>query len=277
MGDCDQIREDYIQLLLKTLTYSLWDEPLRPLSMRTVRHKPTAETLKRIDAELRPFSAEVAFADKPSEEDRRTGRFWPVQAHTMTGELRLQNVREAVETVLAEDVPGDLIETGVWRGGTCIFMRGLLKAHGCTDRIVHVADSFAGLPLPDPSYPADTGNILHEFAELAIPRSAVEDNFRRYGLLDDQVRFVEGFFSETLHKLEAERFAIVRLDGDMYSSTIQALEALYPKLSPGGFCIIDDYALKTCAKAVDDFRAEHAITEAMQRIDWTGMYWRKSR
>ena len=77
---------------------------------------------------------------------RVEGRDWPARAHTMIGLKRLANVRECVERVLADNVPGDLIETGVWRGGTTIFMRAILKVHGVTDRLVWVADSFAGLP-----------------------------------------------------------------------------------------------------------------------------------
>jgi O-methyltransferase len=104
----------------------------------------------------------------------------------------------------------------------------------------------------------------------------VEANFRKYDLLDDQVVFVEGFFEDTLHELDAKAFSVIRLDGDMYSSTIQALDALYPKLTKGGFCIIDDFGLQGCEKAVMDYRAAHGIDDAMIKVDWTGMYWRKS-
>jgi len=74
---------------------------------------------------------------------------WPSHAHTMIGLERLDNIRECLEGVLAEGVAGDLIETGVWRGGATIFMRAVLKAHGVADRTVWVADSFSGLPQPD--------------------------------------------------------------------------------------------------------------------------------
>ncbi len=211
-------------------------------------------------------------------DNRENGRDWPQFAHSMVGEKRMANLRYAVETVLAEGVPGDFIETGVWRGGSCIFMRGVLKAHGVTDRRVHVADSFAGLPPPDPEkYPADTGDELYTYKELAVSRAQVEENFRRYGLLDDQVRFIEGFFEDTLPGLKLGPLAIARLDGDLYSSTIVALEALYPQLSPGGFLIVDDYALANCARAIDDFRRDNAITAELVEVDWTGRYWRKPR
>lgn len=202
---------------------------------------------------------------------------WPSHAHTMIGLERLDNIRECLEGVLAEGVAGDLIETGVWRGGATIFMRAVLKAHGVADRTVWVADSFSGLPQPDPEkYPADAGDRFHTFTKLAVPLEIVRENFSKYGLLDDQVRFLPGWFSETLPTAPIDTLALIRLDGDMYESTWVALESLYPKLSPGGYVIVDDYALPACAQAVGDFRRRHGIREDICRIDWTGVYWRRS-
>ncbi len=210
---------------------------------------------------------------------REVGLDWPSQAHTMIGRKRLDHVHAALETVLRENVPGDLIETGVWRGGATILMRGVLKAWGVTDRRVFVADSFAGLPKPDPvKYPADLGDQHHTMKELAISLEQVQANFAKYDLLDEQVVFLKGWFSETLPTAPIERLAIARLDGDMYSSTIDAISVLYPKLSVGGFLIVDDYgAVPACRQAIDDYRREHGITEQMIGIDWTGAFWRKAR
>lgn len=207
---------------------------------------------------------------------REEGRDWPAEAETMIGLRRLDNLQECIAAVIRDGVPGDLIETGVWRGGAVIFMRAVLAAHGITDRVVWVADSFAGLPPPDPAYPADSGDRHHTNVELAISSEEVRDNFRRYGLLDEQVRFLEGWFKDTLASAPIERLAVIRLDGDMYGSTVEALDALYPKLSPGGFVIVDDYALPGAHAAVDDFRREHAIGDPLQEIDWTGAFWRRS-
>lgn len=208
---------------------------------------------------------------------RESGRDWPAVAHTMIGLKRLDSLQNCVELVLANDVPGDLIETGVWRGGASILMRAVLKANGETARTVWVADSFEGLPKPDPEqYPADAGDQHFTYRELAVPLEQVEENFRCYGLLDSQVRFVKGWFRDTLPTLTAEHFALIRLDGDMYESTIVALESLYPKLSPGGIVIIDDYgAIQGCRQAVDDFREKYSISESIQIVDWTGIYWAK--
>ena len=106
----------------------------------------------------------------------------------------------------------------------------------------------------------------------------VRANFERYHLLDDQVRFLEGWFSDTLPAAPIDQLGVVRLDGDMYGSTWDAITVLYPKLSPSGFLIIDDYgAVPGCAKAIEDYRTEHAITEPIEHIDWTGAFWRKLR
>lgn len=209
---------------------------------------------------------------------RRTGRDWPVRAHTMIGLKRLDNLQFCVETVLNDQVRGDLIETGVWRGGSCIFMRSILKAYGDTTRSVWVADSFAGLPRPSAEiYTADAGDGFHTCVNyLGVSREAVEKNFRSYNLLDGQVHFLEGWFKDTLPSAPIDHLAILRLDGDMYESTIQALEALYSKLSFGGFVIIDDYFLGPCRQAVADFRSRNCINDTIIDIDGMGAFWRKS-
>jgi len=216
----------------------------------------------------------------PFNPDRRAeGRDWPFEAETMSGLKRLDNLETCVTDVIRRQVPGDLIETGVWRGGASIFMRGVLKVHGETTRMVWVADSFQGLPKPDAErYPADRGDTLWTADRLAISLDEVKANFARYGLLDDQVRFLKGWFKDTLPSAPIQRLAILRVDGDLYQSTKEALDALYDKLSVGGYVIVDDCgAMPACKSAVDDFRTEHRITDEMTQIDWTGIFWRKGR
>ena len=214
----------------------------------------------------------------PSTPDLRSqGRDWPAEAETMIGLKRLDNLQHCIVDVLRWGVPGDLIETGVWRGGATIFMRAVLKVYGDSERLVWVADSFAGLPEPDvEQYPADAKSRFHQAAYLAIPIDDVKANFARYHLLDDRVRFLKGWFRDTLPVAPVERLAVLRLDGDMYESTIVALRQLYPKLSVGGYVIVDDYgAVRSCRQAVKDYRAEHNITDPIHEIDWTGAYWQR--
>lgn len=202
---------------------------------------------------------------------------WPLHAFSMIGLRRLNNIEQCVEQVLADNVPGDFIETGTWRGGASIFARAVFAAHDVRDRMVWVADSFEGMPVPDPAkYPADTGVDLSRERRLRVSLEETQRNFRRFGLLDDQVRFLKGWFKDTLPDAPIERLSILRLDGDLYESTIDALTHLYPRLSTGGFVIVDDFWFPACQKAVDDYRAAHGISDQIITIDDQGAYWRRS-
>jgi O-methyltransferase len=209
---------------------------------------------------------------------RMDGSDWPANAMTMMGWARLTNLERCVLDVLANGIPGDMIETGVWRGGAAILMRSLVRDHRDADRLVWLADSFEGLPHPDGRrYPVDRRDRHHRFRYLAVSQDQVETNLGRYGLLDDGVRFLRGWFSETLPTVTGRTWSLLRLDGDMYESTFVALEHLYPGLSPGGYVIVDDYgAVDGCRRAVDDYRAAHAVSDAIVEVDWTGIYWKKT-
>jgi len=207
---------------------------------------------------------------------RAVGRDWPPTAETMAGLVRLDNVQMCVTRAVLDHVPGDLLEAGVWRGGTTILMRALLDVLGDTSRSVWVADSFEGLPVPDADrYPADAEGDLSGHEELAVDLQTVRENFERYGLLDERVLFLPGLFKDTLPDAPIDRLCVLRVDGDYYESTMDVLLNLYPKVSPRGFVIVDDYSLDPCREAVLDFRAKHAIDDPIIEIDWTGIYWRK--
>ena len=244
-----EVRDLYLDLLIKTLANTIYGDP----SINPINSGPFQPKLRAI------------------------GYDWPALAHTMVGVQRLQNVRELAQRALDENIPGDFIEAGIWRGGCCILMRGVLQANGIADRKVYAADSFAGLPQPNPeAYPADRDFDLSIHKELAVSLDAVKDNFARYGLLDDQLVFVEGLFGDTLPKLDAGPFCLIRLDGDYYQSTYVSLEALYPKLSPGGFIIVDDFNyLQPTREAVNDYRSRMEITAPMHQVDWSASWWRK--
>ena len=208
---------------------------------------------------------------------RNEGKDWPSVAFTMVGIKRLDNIQSCVERVIEEEVPGDLVEAGVWRGGASMFMRAILKAYGISDRVVWAADSFKGLPRAERGVVADRGDVHHAKAYLRVSLEEVRSNFARLDLLDDQVRFLMGWFEDTLPNAGIDRIAVLRADGDMYKSTMDILGSLYDKVSPGGFVIIDDYgALRQCRRAVHDFREANGITEEIVPIDWTGVYWRRA-
>jgi hypothetical protein len=209
---------------------------------------------------------------------RDLGRDWPSKAHSMIGSRRMSNLRQIVEFVVANNIPGDFIETGVWRGGACIMARAVLKAYGVTDRRVWVADSFCGLPQPNPKYSADANDKHHTYAELAISLEEVKANFAKYDLLDEQVVFLKGWFSETLPQAAIQALAVLRLDGDMYESTMDGIANLYDKVSTNGVIIVDDYgAVEACRQAIHEFRASRGIEDPIQNIDGIGVFWQKSQ
>ncbi len=209
---------------------------------------------------------------------RETGRDWPSIAHTMVGLKRLDNLQFCAEEVIKNNISGDFIETGVWRGGATIFMRAILKAYNITNRVVWVADSFQGLPAANLElYPIDSSLKLDHISYLSVLLEEVKNNFKKYNLLDDQVIFLKGWFKDTIPNAPIKKIALLRLDGDMYESTIDVLNNLYPKLSVGGYIIIDDYMLKACREAVSDYRSRHNITEQIIDIDGFGAYWKKER
>jgi len=267
----------YLDLMRKVLLFELWNEEdlwrpalfdPRPLYKKWIVDlvvKHLAKTDRRIMEPVRFTDLERQFAGD-----------WPTLAHTMIKGVSLEILQRCCEKVILERVPGDLIETGVWRGGACILMRAVLKSYDVKDRIVWAADSFAGLPSPDADkYPADSGDKHFAIDSLRVSLEEVKDNFARYGLLDDQVRFLKGWFRDTLPLAPIRELAVLRLDGDMYESTWDALSSLYPKLSQGGYCIVDDYFLAGCRKAVLDYREQHGITEEIIDIDGLAVYWQR--
>ena len=265
----------YLDLLKRCLTRFDFDEDLAPVV-------PNAPWKRRIWGEVSKLLERrsiVAYKKRPFEAWlREEGRDWPTRAETMIGLRRLDNLQECVQTVVAEDVPGDVLEAGVWRGGAGILMRAVLAVTGDTTRTVWMADSFQGLPKPRPEHPADAADDHSTYSFLAVPLQQVKANFARYGMLDDRVRFLEGWFSDTLPTAPVERLSVLRVDGDMYGSTMDVLDALYDKVSVGGFVIIDDYGeIPQCRAAVEDFRAARKISEPLQRIDGTGVFWRRRR
>ena len=156
---------------------------------------------------------------------RAAGMDWPLQGLTMVGLGRLDDLQACVESVVSDGIEGDLIEAGAWRGGASILMRATLDAVG-DERTVWVADSFAGFPEADA--PDDGSLDLREFDFLAAPLEDVRASFARLGY-EDGVRFVPGFFEQTLPPLAERRWAIVRLDADTYEATRLALRCLLPR------------------------------------------------
>ncbi len=250
----------YLDLMKRILANTIYQDPASPLSPVKAGPEPPGQ------------------AGTFEEERRVKGEDWPLTAHTMVGLKRLDNVQACMERVLADGIRGDVIETGVWRGGVCIFMRAVLLAHGVRDRVVWVADSFEGLPVAGRgSGGLDYEMRLHRLNEvLGVPMHEVQENFRRYNLLDEQVKFLPGWFCDTLPAAPIRELAVLRLDGDLYASTMDALDSLYPRLAVGGFVIVDDYGLSICRQAIHAYREKHDIKDEILSIDNFGAYWRRT-
>jgi O-methyltransferase len=268
-------QELYLTLLKGCLTRELMPERYRPLrpggAIASRLYEPFAKVLEQRRLGLvRPATFDA--------KARAEGRDWPLEAETMIGSNRLDAIQTCATEILDEDVPGDLLEAGVWRGGATILMRAVLEAYGDGERRVWVADSFMGVPHTEDGHPFDRDDYLG--GRLAVGLDAVKDNFRRYGLLDSRVVFLPGWFKDTLPTASVEQLALIRMDGDLYESTIVTLRSLYPKLSIGGYVLVDDYFMangtETGVKiAVDEYRAENGITDELQRVDWNSVLWRR--
>lgn len=213
------------------------------------------------------------------------GHYINSDAVSMVTHARFDSLRSCIEDILCTGTPGDFIEAGVWRGGASIFMRGILKAYGVIDRVVWAADSFEGLPKPDADqFPLEAqvqaGPVMQKlYRNLAATLEEVQRNFQAYGLLDDQVRFLKGWFCDTLPTAPIPSLSLMRLDGDFYESTRDGLNSLYDRLSVGGYVIIDDYGEDTwtyCRKAVDEFRAERNIRDPLVPVDSACVYWKRT-
>jgi O-methyltransferase len=203
---------------------------------------------------------------------RAAGMDWPLHGLTMVGLGRLDDLQACVEAVVADGIEGDVIEAGAWRGGAAILARATLDTLG-DERTVWVADSFRGFPKA--AAPDDGSLDLSAFDFLAVSVDEVRESFARLGC-ERGVRFVPGFFEESLAVLEGGRWAIVRLDADSYEATREALRRLYPGLALGGHLIVDDYgSFEGCRRAVDEFREEHGIGEAIEKVDSTCVRWRR--
>jgi O-methyltransferase len=262
----------YLDLLKRCLTGYLYPES----SNQEVHPYHSMRWAKRILFETLSKRGYKVFRATPFDpQARELGKDWPSIGYSMAGLKRLDNLQFCVETVLDGNISGDFLEAGVWRGGSCILMRAILKLRGINDRTVWVADSFQGLPAP--SLEADRDYDVSGIPMLAVSQADVQAAFRRFDLLDNQVKFLQGWFKDTLPNAPVSRLAVLRLDGDLYESSMDTFNALYHKVSAGGFVIVDDYhALPPCKQAVHDFRNRVGIADPIEEIDGTGVFWRKS-
>ncbi|VCU71229.1 Macrocin O-methyltransferase [Pigmentiphaga humi] len=278
-GSGDSMRQPYLELLKRALVNLIYPE--HELRMRFLAGAEAAPTRQARDRELRDIRWREPERYAELIRCKQVGGVLhgePTRdSHTMVGLRRLDNIEYCARHVFADGVPGDFLEAGVCQGGAAIYLRALQVAFGQGSRRTWVADSFQGLP--PPSEPADEKLDLTEqrFPWLSISEKAVRENFRTYELLSDQVRFLGGWFDQSLPGSDTGPLALLRIDADLYRSTRDVLDALYARVQPGGYVIVDDYhAFAACRQAVDEFRQAYGIADTLRTIDWTGVFWRKT-
>lgn len=271
--------DKYLNLLKKSLVSykNAGSEELFPLEL--IHQTWKTKLLTPLNKLFKKRNFEIVKTKIVSENDRINGYDWPANAKTMVGLNRLNNVHNCITDILKNKIPGDFVETGVWRGGVIIFMAALLEINQISGKKIWAFDSFEGLPKPNPiKYPKDKKNQLHSEKILSVSLDDVKNNFKEYDIALTNVIFKKGWFKDTLPESEKEisNIALLRLDGDYYESTILALTHLYPKLSQGGYLIIDDYnAFECCKSAVDDYRKKMGIKEPIQSIDKEAIFWQR--
>jgi O-methyltransferase len=175
-----------------------------------------------------------------------------VRPRTMTSSEKLFGLISAVRHVVKHDIPGDIVECGVWRGGSMQAVARTLAETGTVDRHLYLFDTFEGMPAPtevDRRYDVQAG-----MAEVGYPA--------------DRIHYVKGRVEDTVPREAPERIAILRLDTDWYESTRHELEHLYPRLTSGGILIVDDYGWWQGSRtAVDEFLEESGERLLLLRLD----------
>jgi len=228
---------------------------------------------------LDEYGRNVRFADM---EPEFRAALEKVRRYTMTTVERLYALWSSVGYVAQAGLPGDLVECGVWRGGSVMMMALELLRRGAADRRLWLYDTFAGLPMPDAAVDVDIlGNrAIDGWQAATLPdgqtywayadEADVRRNMALTGYPAEQLRFVPGMVEETLPATAPERIALLRIDTDWYASYRHVLHALYDRVVPGGVVIFDDYGhFKGAKQAVDEFRAERGIVSPLLRVDYS--------
>lgn len=186
---------------------------------------------------------------------------------------RLNSLIDMMTYIKDNNINGDFLEAGAMRGGACMVMKAFCNENKLNKK-VFVADSFKGFPISKITEESYVNNTTFPF--VIVSEEECKNNFRRYNLLDDDVIFIKGFFNESLPQADINNLSILRIDCDMYQSTLDVLENLYDKVSENGFIIIDDYGdFPFCKKAVDLFRQNLNTPKQLFWVDDQCVYWQK--
>lgn len=215
-------------------------------------------------------------------DDEHISIYKKVEAYTMTSKERVFSAIEAARFITKNNIAGDIVECGVWKGGSTMAILEILKKAGDTSRDVYLYDTFEGMSAPTDndktSDDASAAELLQtdtnkekNLVWAYSPLEEVKANVAKTGYDAKRIHFVKGKVEDTIPTTLPGKIALLRLDTDWYESTKHELEHLYPLLVKGGVLIIDDYGFwQGARKAVDEYIAAHNIPLLLNRIDETG-------
>jgi hypothetical protein len=248
---------------------------------------PVIDTLKKIKRMVHR-AAEIYDEDKhrraryPDFDSAHLATLDLVAPYTMTSPERIHALIEAVKYVIRRGIPGDIVECGVWRGGSMMAAARTLLSMGATDRDLYLFDTFEGMSAPSEADVDLAGRRAATVLAGASKSDAssywcyasledVQASLAKVGYPANRIHYVRGKVEDTVPAQAPQQIALLRLDTDWYESTRHELEHLYPRLSPGGVLIIDDYGhWKGSRKATDEFIAATPNFGLLTRIDYTG-------
>ncbi len=200
-----------------------------------------------------------------------------VKPFTMTSEERIIALFESLEYVRINNIEGDFVECGVWKGGNILGMMEYLSYHNMVDKKVWIYDTFEGMTKPednDIDFNNTKANDIIDSIRCHSSLDEVKINLSSSSLPNDRLVYVIGDICETLNyeKNIPNKISILRLDTDWYKSTKKEMEILYPKLINDGVLIVDDYGhWKGSKKAVDDYIIDQKLNLKIEKIDYTGI------
>jgi len=237
------------------------------------------ESSKLVRKALAPRGMRELPPKYPQDFSASTRELWDrVRPFTMTSQARVVNLERAVNYLIDRSIPGDFVECGVGAGGSMMAIAYTLLARGVDDRRLLLYDTFAGMARPTDEdisvfgKPAtrkwDRKNVDGECTWHNFPLEQVKANMGRCAYPDTRVHFHKGLVQDTLPQNDSEAIALLRLDTNLYESTVTECRELIPKLSVGGVLIVDDYfRWLGQQKAVDEFLRENDQSMLLVRID----------
>lgn len=229
--------------------------------------------------------AEMLAASFPDSTDQQRSVIEAVTQYTMTSPERILALCEAVDYICKSEIDGDIVECGVWKGGSMAAVARTLQSISANERTLWMYDTYEGMSEPTAndvdlhgqlaqSLLVQEGEDNAEAADSIWCRCSLENvknTLRDTGYPESHMRYVKGKVEDTLPIESPDKIAILRLDTDWYESTKCELENLFPKLVPGGVLIIDDFGhWQGCRKAVDEYFEKYNVKMFLHRVDYTG-------